>query len=202
VNSFSGGDGFYDGVSLIDPVASPGTITDKDSRAGVTFISTLPASSTPGADYNGVTIDLGFGTSQVNGAGGNDLALFFLFEQSSNTIDVTINDITNPISSFDIVENAGGTQQVANGVDWNGGTLDNVLLTVAELELGDFGILSGESINSLSITLTQNDIDPFQVAALSLVGSLQQTAVVPVPAAVWLFGSGLIGLVGIARRKK
>jgi hypothetical protein len=27
------------------------------------------------------------------------------------------------------------------------------------------------------------------------------TAVVPVPAAVWLFGSGLIGLVGVARRK-
>ena len=26
--------------------------------------------------------------------------------------------------------------------------------------------------------------------------------VVPVPAAVWLFGSGLIGLVGVARRKK
>jgi len=28
------------------------------------------------------------------------------------------------------------------------------------------------------------------------------TAAVPVPAAVWLFGSGLLGLVGIARRKK
>ena len=28
------------------------------------------------------------------------------------------------------------------------------------------------------------------------------TAVVPVPAAIWLFGSGLIGLVGFARRKK
>ncbi|NOQ89498.1 MAG: VPLPA-CTERM sorting domain-containing protein, partial [Gammaproteobacteria bacterium] len=26
--------------------------------------------------------------------------------------------------------------------------------------------------------------------------------VVPVPAAVWLFGSGLIGLIGFARRKK
>jgi hypothetical protein len=25
---------------------------------------------------------------------------------------------------------------------------------------------------------------------------------VPVPAAVWLFGSGLLGLVGISRRKK
>jgi len=28
-----------------------------------------------------------------------------------------------------------------------------------------------------------------------------QTSAVPVPAAVWLFGSGLIGLVGFARRK-
>ena len=27
-------------------------------------------------------------------------------------------------------------------------------------------------------------------------------AVIPVPAAVWLFGSGLLGLIGIARRKK
>ncbi|MDX2486916.1 MAG: VPLPA-CTERM sorting domain-containing protein, partial [Gammaproteobacteria bacterium] len=26
--------------------------------------------------------------------------------------------------------------------------------------------------------------------------------VVPVPSAVWLFGSGLIGLVGVARRKR
>lgn len=32
--------------------------------------------------------------------------------------------------------------------------------------------------------------------------ALVQTSVVPVPAAVWLFGSGLIGLAGIARRKK
>ena len=31
---------------------------------------------------------------------------------------------------------------------------------------------------------------------------LVRTSVVPVPAAVWLFGSGLIGIIGIARRKK
>ena len=37
-------------------------------------------------------------------------------------------------------------------------------------------------------------------AAPSLIGTT--AAVIPVPAAVWLFGSGLIGLVGVARRKK
>ena len=31
---------------------------------------------------------------------------------------------------------------------------------------------------------------------------LVSTSAVPVPAAVWLFGSGLIGLIGVARRKK
>lgn len=33
-------------------------------------------------------------------------------------------------------------------------------------------------------------------------GQLTLAAAVPVPAAVWLFGSGLLGLIGIARRKK
>lgn len=33
-------------------------------------------------------------------------------------------------------------------------------------------------------------------------GSTSAPAVIPVPAAVWLFGSGLLGLVGVARRKK
>ena len=31
--------------------------------------------------------------------------------------------------------------------------------------------------------------------------SLEQVGSVPVPAAVWLFGSGLVGLIGLARRK-
>jgi hypothetical protein len=41
----------------------------------------------------------------------------------------------------------------------------------------------------------KKDNDAFKIS------SLEVTAVVPVPAAVWLFGSGLIGLVGLARRK-
>ena len=36
---------------------------------------------------------------------------------------------------------------------------------------------------------------------LHLEGTISEGSAVPVPAAVWLFGSGLLGLVGVARRK-
>jgi len=32
--------------------------------------------------------------------------------------------------------------------------------------------------------------------------AIADLSAVPVPAAVWLFGSGLLGLVGVARRRK
>ena len=43
---------------------------------------------------------------------------------------------------------------------------------------------------------------PPSVPSHTLPGSNFDQAAVPAPAAVWLFGSGLLGLVGIARRKK
>lgn len=57
-------------------------------------------------------------------------------------------------------------------------------------------------INLGTNTLT---IDSLGIPGGSSAGNLDGfrvfTAVVPVPAALWLFGSGLLGLVGIARRK-
>ena len=41
--------------------------------------------------------------------------------------------------------------------------------------------------------------DPLDLSAGAFSASL---SMVPVPAAVWLFGSGLLGLIGIARRKR
>lgn len=49
----------------------------------------------------------------------------------------------------------------------------------------------------MEITTTWSGSASTQVGA-----ALVRTSVVPVPAAVWLFGSGLIGLAGIARRKR
>lgn len=46
------------------------------------------------------------------------------------------------------------------------------------------------------------NLQPIPASEVTYVGATLNTAPpVPVPAAVWLFGSGLIGLVGVARRK-
>ncbi len=42
----------------------------------------------------------------------------------------------------------------------------------------------------------------FSITDVTYVGASVNVSAVPVPAAVWLFGSGLIGMVGIARRRK
>ncbi len=67
--------------------------------------------------------------------------------------------------------------------------------------------------DSCFVTLFDESNTGTDMAAVSLAidGSLNDTnlapitysfTVVPVPAAVWLFGSGLLGIVGVARRKK
>ena len=50
---------------------------------------------------------------------------------------------------------------------------------------------------------TLNDGESFSYTqTFVMFDPLNQPGEVPVPAAVWLFGSGLLGLVGVARRKQ
>lgn len=82
---------------------------------------------------------------------------------------------------------------------------------------GDFMTISDSNTDLVSLSRLLNGIDSnnnaldFQLgcitpgsANIAGVGdcSISQVSAVPVPAAVWLFGSGIIGLMGVARRKK
>jgi len=53
------------------------------------------------------------------------------------------------------------------------------------------------TFNGFQYAVSKNDFNFFAWAVRS-----GDVSVVPIPAAVWLFGSGLIGLLGVARRRK
>jgi hypothetical protein len=63
------------------------------------------------------------------------------------------------------------------------------------------GLNDGSAFDSYTSTFAINDA-AFNEADGTWTASTFSMTPVPVPAAVWLFGSGLLGLVGVARHKK
>jgi hypothetical protein len=61
--------------------------------------------------------------------------------------------------------------------------------------------ITGVTFDSAIIDYTTPAGDPIGLARV-IDNIVFEAAVVPIPASVWLFGSGLLGLVGMARRKK
>ena len=92
----------------------------------------------------------------------------------------------------------------------------NVLVELLGPGLGLLDLLAEASANSIfgpvsdsdnqsgsfNFTLGDGNSQIFTSVAGGFVDSIGTADAVPVPAAVWLFGSGLLGLVGVARRKK
>ncbi len=60
---------------------------------------------------------------------------------------------------------------------------------------------TGTAVARIQLILVPDALTPAGGALFWDDASLEVSAV-PVPAAVWLFGSGLLGLVGVARRRK
>jgi hypothetical protein len=106
---------------------------------------------------------------------------------------------SNIVSAFEVDTSVGGLPSLNKGVD-----VGNTFFFVG-------GPLTQNSpVYTASNTFTGNlayDLMTVKVdfslsanSAVGLSGFVQQ--VIPIPAAVWLFGSGLLGLIGVARRKK
>jgi hypothetical protein len=95
----------------------------------------------------------------------------------------------------------------SNGVIDNvNGLVDDILFNAFRDVTGDFQIATldfvAKSVGKTNLDLSEALMNPFasggSVLAVDLVGS--SVSVVPIPSAVWLFGAGLIGLIGFRRK--
>ena len=117
----------------------------------------------------------------------------------SGSYNVALNVNNNITPGNTVVDLAITTTNGINGgihnAAGNSGNLANTFPDIATLIL-TIDDPAGWALNAIS-----DDILRMQRTGLDGEGSLKIPGV-PVPAAVWLFGSGLIGLVGVARRKR
>jgi len=157
----------------------------------------LGASTAGTASTFGFTFNLPVAlTGQINASSSVSYSLTSL---SSAGAQITANG--NVVTASEVDTSIGGLGFLNKGVDvgstfgFVGGpqTQNSSVFTASNSFTGD-----------LAYDLMEVKVD-FALSANSTVGVsgfVEQVAVVPVPAAVWLFGSGLIGLIGVARRKK
>jgi len=154
--------------------------TGEDIAIGDTSVDSFVSASSAIA-----TVGLTFAAGELVNGPGFDLVLFEIGDAESMT--VTVNGIglgsftSSPVDPPESITgfSPSGEPLVLNaiGIDLNG------------IDLSGAG---GVTV-VLGVGLDQGSAD------FALAGAL---APVPVPAAVWLFGSGLLGLAGVARRKK
>ncbi len=181
----------------IDPftTASPRTIPGIDSEVLNTIeeVERIIAVTSGGAALTGTTLEIPGGsvvtthysfTNPVDLINSGENALSMLFDLSGGT-DVHISLFARPDSNTEFIEI--GSQLITGDGPHRADFLLNPALTTTQLqEIKE--LIAEYHTNGAANTFS---LDEFGTAS-----------VVPVPAAVWLFGSGLLGLIGISRRKK
>jgi len=161
-------------VSVIDPAVS---LSILDS---ITQSSTSSGSASNGFAATDALTDLDISVDNFSGQ-----ALTFSFDFAAMTDAITYAIAPGEASasaSVDMLDDLGAVDIIATADSMNGNPATGTGNVVGYF---DFVLLDGE-FNLIS----------------GFVDSFGDAAAVPVPAAVWLFGSGLLGLVGIARRKQ
>ena len=194
----------------------PSTTTDSVTSQGITWTSNQPANLVATGTLGGSVIDGDYGFFSL--PHGNDLDGGSSCDGAEDPIptECWLNDgwtITAPdgdtlygVGGW-IDSNTGGAAKVTfllDGVDIKGNDTDNI----------DNRNRDGIGINGWTFigVIDANGFVSAEILELSGKDAQQEfifgdkfsigVTAVPVPAAVWLFGSGLLGLVGMARRKK
>lgn len=143
-----------------------------------------------GSANNGTTsaqLDLQFVDNVYNQAG-NDIAFYFVGGTTElNSMRICFSSNCVPTETFD----AGFINSLAVSID---GT--NYALSAVVLDLSDFGFADNELLGDFSIDLIAGGYN-----RLASIDSLNNVSAVPLPAAAWLFITGLGALGMISRRR-
>jgi len=172
---------------------TPSELTDTNAYSFLASESTVA---------NQLSVELGFSNASIANGDGADIALFFLWDQSNSNTTVSINGTTQSLTYSNVFDDA-GIQQTAKNIAWNGSVYSDVQLMVATIDLLDFEYALDDTLaSSVLLELSSTDSNP---AALSMVAGLNTAlppSPVPVPAAAWLFITGLLSLGFVSRRKR
>ncbi|MCR4347287.1 MAG: VPLPA-CTERM sorting domain-containing protein [Sulfuricaulis sp.] len=198
------------------------TFNDGGDMTGVnTNTLTFPLDNNLAMDNPGAT---GFAGSAAPGANSNDS-----WQQPAVFFGSDFNFLAPVVGS--LADTAYGNATYVGGVPTNGSMTSFIFAPVLEAQWAGTWFPLGQASGGITFyanitnavtvgTITTFDFEMFANEVIDVSedpgsagfagwtaqwhqqGTGVYTAAVPVPAAVWLFGSGLLGLVGIARRKK
>lgn len=193
--AYTNGVAGFGGFSFTDT----GNITSGPVWSGFNDTDTINAITDTSADTfivgasTGAYVDLTFDTSIYNGTG-DDLKLFFV-GNNGHFFDVTL---FNGATSLGSMSYSMPNPQGDTGFTNSAYPTDGIFALSIDFDT-DFGGVGNNAVSMLRLTI--GDGYTANSAVPSFIGGYHTTAPVPVPAAVWLFGSGLLGLAGVARRR-
>jgi hypothetical protein len=134
-------------------------------------------------------------TSNVDGGGVN-------FTYDSNVLNVTSVTIDEAVWDF------GGAGISTGSIDNVTGAVDGIMVNTFGTVIGSFDVATIQFLavgaGTSALDLTEYVLNPWASGG-TLINPIMEngslTVATPVPAAIWLFGTGLLALTGIARRK-
>ena len=173
IDTFESGDASASGsTSVIDPAVSLNILD------WITQTSTASGTATNGESWTDALTDLEIYVDNFSSQ-----ALTFSFEYDIIATASATGDEATAGAAVDMLDDLGFVD----------------ILAVASAD-SIFGLAFDDASQSGSFAFTLMDGEFNTITGI--VDSIGAASAVPVPAAVWLFGSGLLGLVGIARRKQ